>query len=173
MLMFHAFDAVMQNTTVVANRSKYVDFTMPCSGSGARMVVLLMNSNLRMRNYIMVPRNSLMKHCLTELWLQIFDEIPYMKVFLAKSFWSKVTNLKKLFGTKDDDPSSHSLQRSESRVHPGASPEGKEASPDQNIDVIENHSRNPSGEEYVAGNEDDEVHSSVDSAPQFTSETPN
>ncbi|KAJ0031790.1 hypothetical protein Pint_14236 [Pistacia integerrima] len=164
MLMFHAFDAVMQNTTVVANRSKYVDFTMPCSGSG----IQLENEEL----YYGTPEQfdeALSNGTVAE----IFDEIPYMKVFLAKSFWSKVTNLKKLFGTKDDDPSSHSLQRSESRVHPGASPEGKEASPDQNIDVIENHSRNPSGEEYVAGNEDDEVHSSVDSAPQFTSETPN
>ncbi|XP_031255206.1 glutamate receptor 2.7-like [Pistacia vera] len=94
-----------------------------------------------------------------------------------RSFWSKVNYLKKLFDTKDDNPTFQNLQRSESRVHPVAIPEGNDASPDHDTDDMQNHPRmgSDSGEEDVeAGNEhDDEVHSSVDSdTPMFVPQFP-
>jgi ionotropic glutamate receptor len=35
------YDAVVGDTTIVANRSTYVDFTLPYSESGVSMVVLM------------------------------------------------------------------------------------------------------------------------------------
>ena len=40
LIVLQRFDAVVGDVTIIANRSSYVDFTLPYSESGIRMVVL-------------------------------------------------------------------------------------------------------------------------------------
>lgn len=75
-----------------------------------------------------------------------------------RSFWSKIIDLMKHFDQRD--PSLHPfMKRSESRVHPEASPEGNEASP--NTDDTQNHSRDSNEGTDTGGSDEDEAHSSV------------
>lgn len=75
-----------------------------------------------------------------------------------RSFWSKIIDLMKHFDQRD--LSSHPLMKiSESRVHPEASPEGNDASPD--TDDMQNHSRDSNEGADTGGSDEDEAHSSV------------
>ncbi len=58
------FDAVVGDTTIVANRSSYVDFTLPYSESGVSMVVL-MKDNEKKNMWIFLKPLS------WDLWLAI------------------------------------------------------------------------------------------------------
>ncbi|KAH9654081.1 glutamate receptor 2.8 [Citrus sinensis] len=75
-----------------------------------------------------------------------------------RSFWSKIIDLMKHFDQRD--PSLHPfMKRSESRVHPEASPEGNGASPD--TDDMQNHSRDSNEGADTVGSYEEEAHSSV------------
>lgn len=59
------YDAVVGDTTIVANRSLYVDFTLPYTESGVSMVVLL-KDNEKKNFWIFLKPLSL------DLWLATF-----------------------------------------------------------------------------------------------------
>ena len=58
------FDAVVGDTTIVASRSSYVDFTLPYSESGVSMVVLL-KDDVKKNMWIFLKPLS------WDLWLEI------------------------------------------------------------------------------------------------------
>jgi len=64
-LKMQKYDAVVGDTTIVANRSTYIDFTLPYSESGVSMVVLV-KDNERNNFWIFLKPLSL------NLWLATF-----------------------------------------------------------------------------------------------------
>ena len=58
------FDAVIGDTTIVANRSSYVDFTLPYSESGVSMVVLMKDTEKKNMWIFLKPLSW-------DLWLAI------------------------------------------------------------------------------------------------------
>ncbi|XP_048327683.2 glutamate receptor 2.7-like [Ziziphus jujuba] len=109
------FDAVVGDTTIVANRTKYVDFTSPYTESGVSMLPAISDIDKLKRNdhFVGYLKNSYVKELLTQQFNfsesklrsyksseeyndamskgsndggidAIFEEIPYVKVFLSK-----------------------------------------------------------------------------------------
>jgi ionotropic glutamate receptor len=64
-LKMQKYDAVVGDTTIVANRSTYIDFTLPYSESGVSMVVLV-KDNEKKNFWIFLKPLSL------DLWLATF-----------------------------------------------------------------------------------------------------
>jgi ionotropic glutamate receptor len=71
------FDAVVADTTIVANRSTYVDFTLPYSESGVSMVVL-MKDNEKENIWIFLKPLS------WDLWLTI----GALSIFTGLTIWA-------------------------------------------------------------------------------------
>nr|POE85277.1 glutamate receptor 2.1 [Quercus suber] len=101
------YDAVVGDTTIVSNRSLYVDFTLPYTESGVSMVVLVKVDDSFVKGLLIkqldFPESKLKPYVTLEEYHEalskgthnggvaaIFDEIPYIKLFLAK-FCSRYT----------------------------------------------------------------------------------
>ncbi|CAK7354074.1 unnamed protein product [Dovyalis caffra] len=97
------YDAVVGDTTITANRSRYVDFTLPYTESGVWMIVPIKDE--RNKNAWLMVYSSL-EEC-DELFSKgsgnggiaaAFDEVPYMKLLLSK-YCSKYTMVEPTFKT--------------------------------------------------------------------------
>ncbi|XP_057799198.1 glutamate receptor 2.7-like [Salvia miltiorrhiza] len=65
------FDAVVGDATIIANRSKYVDFTLPYTESGVSMVVAIKNDNSKNAWVFLKPLTW-------KLWLTSFSSFVFM-----------------------------------------------------------------------------------------------
>ncbi|KAJ6373284.1 hypothetical protein OIU76_027591 [Salix suchowensis] len=89
------YDAVVGDTTIVFNRSSYVDFTLPYMESGVSMIV---PSKLVMYNSFEKCDELFSKGSGNGGISAAFDEAPYMKLFLSK-YCSKYTMIEPTFKT--------------------------------------------------------------------------
>ena len=85
------FDAVVGDTTIVASRSSYVDFTLPYSESGVSMVVL-MKDNEKKNMWIFLKPLS------WDLWLATVAT----SIFIGLVTWVLERHVNSMFGGRLD-----------------------------------------------------------------------